>query len=304
MYMKRTAVTLAIATAGLITAPAVAGGDWRDEYPSIGYGVQSVESQGAALSRYVGFADYLEDTLGAELDLYLASEYAGVIQAIVAGQIEFMHMGVSGYGAAYIESDGNVEPLVAAQETDGSLGYHSVMFVRSDSDYESVDDLAGATFAWADPNSSSGFLFPNAGLRGQGIDPDEHFGEIVFSGGHEQSILGVLNGTYDAAVTWTNDPDEHTRGGLHMMLERGVLAEEDIRIIWTSDLIPNPVIAARADLPADLIDDFRDMLLNLHEDDPEVFEQVARGKSPGFVEVDHDDYAIGVELREQMSEWD
>ncbi|MFW6028322.1 MAG: phosphate/phosphite/phosphonate ABC transporter substrate-binding protein [bacterium] len=299
MTHLRILATTAIAAVALTSA--ASANDWREEFPQFRYGVQSVETQSAAMSRYEKFGAYVQEKLGVELDLYLASEYAGVIQAIAADQIEVMDMGASGYAAAWLETDGGVEPLVVPQEEDGSIGYYSVMFVRADSDFHSIEDLKGASFAWADPNSSSGYLFPLVSLRGKDIEPEEHFGSVVFSGGHEQSIIGVLDGAYDAAVTWTNDVDEHTRGGIHMMLERGVLEADDIRIIWVSDLIPNPVIAIRSAVPQAMKDDLREMFLNLHKDAPEVFEEVARGNSPGYVEVDHDVYQIAIDLRQQLA---
>lgn len=289
-----TGLTLAIA------APAVAS-DWRETNPVFRYGVQSVETQAAAMSRYERFGEYVKEKLGVEMELYLASEYSGVIQAIAAGQIDVMDMGASGYAAAWIETDGGVEPLVVPQELDGSIGYYSVMFVRADSDIHTFEDTVGRSFAWADPNSASGYLFPLVSLREQGVEPEEHFSNVVFSGGHEQSIIGVLDGAYDVAVTWTNNPENHTRGGLHMMLERDLLKAEDIRIIWVSDLIPNPVIAARSDLPQEMRDDLRDLFLNMRDDAPEVFAEVARGSSSGYVEVEHDVYQIAVELRRQLA---
>ncbi len=289
-----------LAGAALLTAAGTASA-WQSEYPKFRYGVQSVETQGAALTRYRGFDQHVRETLGVELDLYLSSEYAGVIQAIAAGQIEVMDMGASGYAAAWLETNGNIEPLVVPQEMDGSIGYYSVMFVRADSPYHSVEHLRGKTFAWADPNSASGYLFPLVSLRGMDIEPEQHFGNVIFSGGHEQSIIGVLDGAYDAAVTWTNDIEQHTRGGLHMMLERGVLEKEDIRIIWVSDLIPNPVIAIRSDVPEAMKNDLRNLFLNLHKDNPEVFREVARGNSPGYVEVDHSVYEIAIQLRQQLA---
>jgi phosphonate transport system substrate-binding protein len=299
MKQLRTLAATAIVT--LAATGMAVSGDWRDEYPTFRYGVQSVETQSAATSRYEKFGEYVQERLGVELDLYLASEYAGVIQAIASGQIEVMDMGASGYAAAWLETNGGVEPLVVPQEEDGSIGYYSVMFVRADSDFQTIEDTEGASFAWADPNSASGYLFPLVSLRGMDIEPEEHFGSVVFSGGHEQSIIGVLDGAYDVAVTWTNDIEEHTRGGIHMMLERGVLDADDIRIIWVSDLIPNPVIAIRSDVPQPMKDELREMFLNLHEDAPEVFAEVARGNSPGYVEVDHDVYQIAIDLRQQLA---
>jgi phosphonate transport system substrate-binding protein len=277
------------------------GGGWRKQFPKLRYGVQSVETQAASLTRYKGFKEYVKKKLGVELELFLASEYAGVIQAIGAKQIELMDMGASGYAAAWVESKGGVEPLVVPTNADGTIGYYSVAFVRSDSPYKSLADLKGKTWAWAEPNSSSGYLFPLVGLRKTGIEPDKHFGKVVFSGGHEQSIIGVLDKSYDGAVTWTDDVKKHSRGGLHMMLSRNVLKKEDIRIIWTSELIPNPVISVRTDLPADLKKDLKAMFLELHKDDPKVFREVARGESQGYKEVSHSVYQIAVDLRRQLA---
>ncbi len=212
-------LTLAAALCGglLVCEPAQAQ-DWRKQFPKFRYGVQAVETQAAALTRYKGFAAYVKQKLGVELELFLSAEYAGVIQAIGAKQLEVMDMGASGYAAGYLETMGGIEPLVVPTNPDGTIGYYAVAFVRSDSPYKSLDDLKGKIWAWAEPNSSSGYLFPLVSFRNKGLIPEKHFGKVVFSGGHEQSIIGVLDRAYDGAVTWTNDVDKHTRGGLHMML--------------------------------------------------------------------------------------
>jgi phosphonate transport system substrate-binding protein len=305
-FVRTFGIAMVVATlgAGLLGSGAAhaQGGGWRKQYPKLRYGVQSVETQAASLTRYKGFKEYVKKKLGVELELFLASEYAGVIQAIGAKQIEVMDMGASGYAAAWLESKGGVEPLVVPTNNDGTVGYYSVAIVRSDSPYKSLADLKGKTWAWAEPNSSSGYLFPLVGLRKAGIEPDKHFGKVVFSGGHEQSIIGVLDKSYDGAVTWTDDVNKHSRGGLHMMLERKLLKKEDIRIIWTSDLIPNPVIAVRTDLPPDMKADLKAMFLGMHKDDPVVFREVARGESQGYKPIPHSAYQIAIDLRRQLAD--
>lgn len=299
--MRSLTLAAALATAALLvqTMPASA---WQENYPKLRFGVLSVESQGAALTRYEGFKEHVREKLGVELELFLASEYAGVIQAMASKQLEMAAFGASSYAAAYAETDGNVEPLVVAREMNGDLGYNSVLLVRADSPYQSIDDLKGKTFAWADPNSSSGYLFPLVSFRAQGLDPEAHFGRVVFSGGHEQSIIGLMDGAYDAIVTWTSDPVNHLRGGIRMMLDRGVVSTEDFRVIWVSDLIPNPPVAILSDLPEAMKADLRDLFLNLHEEaSEEVFYAVARGQSPGFAAVDHSLFQIAVDLRQQLA---
>jgi phosphonate transport system substrate-binding protein len=285
----------------LFSAAAMAQADWRKQYPKFRYGVQAVETQAAALTRYKGFGEYVKKKLGIELELFLSAEYAGVIQAIGAKQLEVMDMGAAGYAGAWLETKGGVEPLVVPTNNDGTIGYYAVAFVRADSPYKSLDDLKGKVWAWVEPNSSSGYIFPLVGFRKMGLEPEKHFSKVVFSGGHEQSIIGVLDKAYDGAITWTNDVEKHTRGGLHMMLQRGVLKKEDIRIIWVSDLIPNPVIAIRSDLPKEMKAELKAMFLNLHRDDPKVFKEVVRGESQGYKEVEHSVYQIAVDLRQQLA---
>lgn len=282
-------------------AQAQGAADWRKQFPKFRYGVQAVETQAAALTRYKGFGEYIKKKLGVDLELFLSAEYAGVIQAIGAKQLEVMDMGAAGYAAAWLETKGGVEPLVVPTNPDGTIGYYAVAFVRADSPYKTLNDLKGRVWAWVEPNSSSGYVFPLVGFRNMGLEPEKHFSKVVYSGGHEQSIIGVLDKAYDGAITWTNDVEKHTRGGLHMMLSRGVLKKEDIRIIWASDLIPNPVIAIRADLPKEMKAELKAMFLNLHNDDPKVFKEVVRGQSQGYKEVQHSAYQIAVDLRMQLA---
>ena len=295
-------VRLAMAAAAcLLFGQGAQAQDWRKQFPKFRYGVQAVETQAAALTRYKGFSEYVKAKLGVELELFLSAEYAGVIQAIGAKQLEVMDMGASGYAAAFVETMGGVEPLVVPTNPDGTIGYYAVGFVRADSPYKTLNDLKGKIWAWAEPNSSSGYLFPLVGFRNMGFDPEKHFGKVVFSGGHEQSIIGVLDRAYDGAVTWTNDVQKHTRGGLHMMLDRKVLRIQDIRIIWVSDLIPNPVIAIRSDVPAQMKADIKAMFLNMQKDNPQVFREVVRGESQGYREVKHEVYQIAIDLRNQLA---
>ena len=102
--------------------------DWRKQFPKFRYGVQAVETQAAALTRYKGFGEYVKQKLGVELELFLSAEYAGVIQAIGAKQLEVMDMGASGYAAAWVETKGAVEPLVVPTNPDGTIGYYAVGF--------------------------------------------------------------------------------------------------------------------------------------------------------------------------------
>lgn len=269
-------------------AMTAAQADWRDDYPVVTIGATTVENQAATIDRFQPLADYFEEQLGVKMEIQQANDYAAVVQALTAGHIHLARLGGSSYAAGWIDSDGNVEPLVVPAELDGELGYHSVLIVRADSDYQNLEDLEGKSLAWADPNSTSGYLVPMVSLREDGIEPEEFFGNTVFSGGHEQSVIGVLNGSLDSAFTWTSKGDN--TGQLRMMMDRGMLDREDIRVIWESPLIPNPLYAVPSELPVDMKQDITEFFLTLHEERPDLADAAASGRTSGFVQATHEMY--------------
>ena len=286
-----TRITLKCVVVSALLSPlamTAAQADWRDNYPVVTLGATTVENQAATIDRFQPLADYFEEQLGVEMQIQQANDYAAVVQALTAGHIHLARLGGSSYAAGWIDSDGDIEPLVVPAELDGELGYHSVLIVRADSDYQSLDDLQGNSLAWADPNSTSGYLVPMVSLREDGIEPDEFFGNTVFSGGHEQSVIGVLNGSLDSAFTWTSKGDN--TGQLRMMMDRGMLDREDIRVIWESPLIPNPLYAVPGELPEDMKQEISDFFLTLHEERPDLADAAASGRTSGFVVATHEMY--------------
>ena len=180
--------------------------------------------------------------LGIPVKLFPAADYAGVMQGIAAGQLEAAEFGASGFAGAWLDCK-CIEPIVVPQEKDGSTYYYSVMVVRADSGIKSLEDMKGHSLAWADPNSTSGYLIPSATLKTKGINLDDgaYFSKTGFSGGHEQGVVAVLNKQYDAAVTWTSGQGEksegYTRGNLRSMVDQNMLKMSDITIIWQSGKI-------------------------------------------------------------------
>jgi phosphonate transport system substrate-binding protein len=278
--------------AGITLAASVAGvhaQDWKTKFPVVSMSAVSSESQGATEARFKDFSKTFKDRLGVELRIFTASDYSGTIQALTSGQIQFAGLGPAAYAAAWIDSNGAVEPLAAAKEPDGDVGYHSHLIVRSDSSYQKLEDLKGKSLAWADPNSTSGYLIPLVSLRSTGIEPEKFFGRTVYSGGHEQSALGVVGGQFDSAFVW-GARDPLARGVLKAMVDRGVLDARRLRVLWRSPLIPGSPIAVRKDLPQEMKRDIQKLFIELQAIDPRMAEIVARGKTQGYVSVTHEMY--------------
>lgn len=287
------------------TFPAAGKRPWAEQVPQLRVGLLGGENESDRLGRFGAYRDLLEATFGIPTRLFPATDYAGVLQAFSAGQIEMASLGASGYAGAWLDTNGGVEPLVVPEENDGSISYVSVMVVRADSGITSLEQMRGKSLAWADPNSTSGYLIPRFSLRraGIGVESGQYFSRTGFAGGHEQGVVAVLQKQYDGACTWASgqgDPAQgFSRGNLRAMVEKGMLNMADLRIIWTSDPIPNGPLAARTALPAAFKEDMKQFHLALPKSNPEIYRQIERGAGTGYREVTHQTFEIIVELRRE-----
>ena len=276
---------------------------WAEQVPQLRIGLLGGENEADRMGRFGAYRDLLERTFGVPVRLFPASDYAGVLQAFSAGQIEISSMGASGYAGTWLDTSGGVEPLVTAEENDGSISYVAVLVVRADSGITNMEQMRGKSLAWADPNSTSGYLIPRFALRrgGIGVESGQYFSRTGFAGGHEQGVVAVLQRQYDGAVTWASGQGEvsqgYSRGNLRAMVDKGMLNMADLRIIWTSDPIPNGPLTARSALPAAFKEDMKRFHLALPKTNPTIYREIERGGGTGYREVRHADYEMIVELR-------
>lgn len=285
--------------------PAAGDRAWKAQVPQLRIGLLGGENESDRLGRFGAYRQLLEDTFKVPVRLFPASDYAGVLQAFSAAQIEMASLGSSGYAGAWLDTNGGIEPIVVPEENDGSVAYVSVMVTRSDSGITTLEQMRGKTLAWADPNSTSGYLIPRFALRRAGINPESgpYFSRTGFAGGHEQGVVAVLQRQYDAAVTWASGQGDvaqgYSRGNLRAMVEKGMLNMSDLRIIWTSDPIPNGPTAVRTALPAAFKEDMKLFHLALPKTHPEIYQQVERGGGTGYREANHAMFQMIVDLRRE-----
>lgn len=276
---------------------------WADKVPVIRLGLLGGENDTDRLARYGGYQKLLENTFKVPVKLLLAADYAGVIQGFAAGQIDASYMSPAAYAGAWMESHGNVIPILTTQEADGSTSYVAAMYVRADSKIMSLADMKGKSLAWSDPNSASGYLIPRAEFRAEGIDPEsgKYFGRTGFAGGHEQAVIAVLGKQYDAGVTWTSGIGDremgYTRGTLRIMSDHKLLDMKDIRIIWKSRPILNGPFVLRADTPAAFQTDMLALHRAIPKHYPEIYHAVDMGSGKDWVPVTHADYQVFVDIR-------
>ncbi len=279
---------------------------WAQQIPQLRIGILGGENEADRMGRYGAYGRLLEETFGVPVRLFQSSDYGGVVQAFAGRHIEMASMSPAAYAAAWMESNGNVEPFLVTQEADGSTSYIAVMYTRADSGITSLEQMRGRSMAWADPNSASGYLIPRAALRAAGINPESYFGRSGFAGGHEQAIVAVLGRQYDAGVTWASGIGEEaqgfTRGMLRATAEKGLLNMRDLRIIWRSGPIQNGPLVVRKDTPDAFKADMRAFHLALPATHPEIHRAVERGTVIGWVPTRHEDYELFIQMRREEAQ--
>jgi phosphonate transport system substrate-binding protein len=194
------------------------------------------------------FLDALGQSLKMEIKPFVATDYNGVIEALRSKRLDIAFMGPFSYVLATTVAD--VEAFAVAETPKQTTSYRAYIIARKDHGIHTLNDLRGKNFAFVDPSSTSGHLFPKAALIKIGFDPDKDFGHVIFSGGHDASAIAVQNGKVDAAAV--------ADGLFDAAVARGVVKGEDIEIVWTSAPIPGSPFVMRRDMSVDLQKRIRD----------------------------------------------
>lgn len=245
-------------------------------------------------AKYEPFGDYLAEELGVEVELFVAADYAGVVAALSSERIDLAYLGALTYAQA--EQQADVTPLVT--EVDPATGtpqYESAIVVPTASVLESVSDLveAGGSFAFGDPASTSGSLYPRVMLTEAGVEcstvsltdcpPLE---SVTFTGGHDATAQAVLSGTVDA-------------GGLELRVLRrlesdGTVPAGALRVIETK-LVQGYPWVARTALGPEALDAITDAFLQIT--DPSLLDLLRAKKYVTVEAADYDDVRTqGTEL--------
>ena len=287
---------LAAALVSLALMSSASAQDWREQYPELTVGISSSENETDAIARTQPYADYLSRELGVPVNIVRGTDYAAVIEAMRSGHVQFASVGPAAYALARKVMGEDIAPVAVTLDNEGDLGYYSVIAVRADSPYQTLQDIEGQSFAFADPNSTSGYAVPSYYLSTElGTSADQYFSEVAFSGGHEQSVMALVNGTFEAVAThWRNDE----AGNIQNMENKGLIPDDSTRIIWKSPVIPNTPVMMLTTLPQELQDAFRTALLAFPEKDPEGFATYSNGTSSGYVEAEHADYLDVIAITE------
>jgi phosphonate transport system substrate-binding protein len=263
----------------LIAGTAVhAAPDWPSK---IKVGLIPTEGGADIIKRFQPLIDHLKKTLEIDVEPFSASDYAGIITAMAHEHIDFAYFGPKSYVEASARA--NAQALALELNKDGAHGYYGIIITKKGSGIDTLEKAVrnDKTFAFTDPNSTSGCLVPSVLFyRDLKTPPEDLFKEVSFSGSHGASILAVKNGKVEVASTNNIDMDR--------MIEKGSVSEEDFNIIWRSELIPGAPMCGRKDLPESLKAAFTGALMSFNYD-KEGIEKIQNG---GYAPVDDKTYDV------------
>ena len=202
-------------------------GDWEDPSALI-FSYTPVEDPAVYEKVWTDFMDHLEETTGKRVIFFPVQSYAAQYEAMRSGRLHVAGINTGGTPVA-VNCAGFVPFSMMAGE-DGAYGYEMEIIVPAASDVQTPADLKGKSLTFTSPTSNSGFKAPSAILKAEfGLVAETDF-ETKFSGKHDNSILGVVNGDYEAAAV--------ANSVLKRMLDRQNVQQDALRSIYKSQTFP------------------------------------------------------------------
>lgn len=285
----------------LAASTALAGAANAQEIKEFNLGILGGENAQDRITSNECYRAKIEAALGVPVKVFTPADYDGVIQGLLGGTLDMAWLGASAYAKIYLTDPNAVTVELTKENLNGSTGYYSIAFTRKDTGITSIDDAKGKVFAFGEPNSTSGYLVPAAELQAKYGDLTKFFKEVKMSGGHEQTIVGVANGDFDAGVSWAdgvgNWEDGYSTGAFRKAADAGLVDMNNLVEIWRSTMIPEGPMVVRSALPQDVKDKVTKLTADLWETDKECAYGVAAGDAKDFVPVTHDAYLGIIDAR-------
>lgn len=212
---------------------------WLDPKTLI-FAYTPVEDPSQYRDTWSDFLEYLEELTGRKVQFFSAHSNAAQIEAMRAGRLH-----IAGFSTGAVPLAVNCAgfvPLAMMAEGD-KYGYEMELITHVDSGIESIEDIRGRTLAFTSPTSNSGFKTPKVLLEDFGLVADVDY-EAAYSGGHDNSLIGVHRRDYDVAAV----ANEVT----NRIMDRGRVPREEIRVLYTSDTFPTTAFGAAYNLTPEL----------------------------------------------------
>lgn len=297
---RRRLLGLSLAAAAAPVAAVAAEGDGTPTATRVRplrLGIVAAASDEAAVDKVEPFRLRLAQTLGVDVRVVRQPDERALIDAFAAGRVDYAPLSASGYAIAW-RLCGCVEPLAVPRAADGTAGWRAIVLARAGGPIDAAVGLARRRVAVSGGGSIGGRLALRL-LEGEGLrGPESPQVEPVES--PRAAVKALLAGRVEAAVAWSTLEGDlaegYGRGTLHDMVAAGELAMTDVRVVWSSPILPHGPQVVRSELGEGPKRRLRDMLVDLDEVDPDAYDAIEPVRSGGFLRIGHAAYAPFVDL--------
>lgn len=227
---------------------------------------------------YMPILSLVAKQIGYKARTIIVNDYEALGQSLKNGTADVGWFSPAAYVSAKKEM--NITPLVTPK-LNNATSYTGYIIARKGSGITRLDDLQGKSFAFVDKKSASGYVYPRAALLDEGKNPDTFFGSTSFLGSHNKVIDAVINGEVQAGATYSDAFEE-----------AGARADANLDIIYMTDPIPKDAIAARPNLPQDVIRALTDAFENIMNSSSQCADAMNKAHIDGFVAAEDANYDV------------
>ncbi len=296
-HATRRVATLALGIVALVSVGGAVHAEWQDDHKALRIGFLATAGAAYDIARLEPFRAYLESSLSLPVELVPAASYAVLIDAQATDRVQYAIHSATSYATAEAICT-CVEPLALPTAFDGARGFHAVLVARADSAINSIDDARGKRLVVTAADSVAGRLVPMNALAGQGIDPSRYFSSIGEAVSPADAVIALFTDQADVAAAWSSLTGDaaggYDFGVLSEMVGNGQLSMDQIRVVWTSPLIPFGPHVVRRDLPDELKSQLLAALTAMAASSPQALDAVDRSSigGGGFVAATAGDYHV------------
>ncbi|BAQ17219.1 phosphonate ABC transporter phosphate-binding periplasmic component [Methyloceanibacter caenitepidi] len=242
-----------------------------------------VEDPAVYVDVWKEFLDHLSEVTGKPVQFFPVQSNAAQIEAMRAGRLHVA--GVNTGSNPLAVACAGFRPFTMMASDDGSFGYEMEIITYPGSGIEKPEDLKGRVLAFTAETSNSGFKAPSALLKSEfGLERDKDF-TPRFSGAHDNSILGVANKDYDAAAVANSVKAR--------MIDRGLVTEDQLKTIYTSQTFPTTGFGVAYNLTPELQDKIRQAFFSFDWKGTKLLEEFSKSGDTKFIPISFkDDWAV------------
>jgi len=277
----------------LQTSPALSG--WREDMKTFRIGMVAESGAGQAVPGLSRLKSAYSRALGMPVEIFVARDYAALIDAQATQRIDYAIYSATAYGTASLLCS-CVEPVAAPLGSDGATGISAVLITR-DNKLASLADIGKRRVAIAPPRNVAASMLPLATLPAETKRAQAGFINTESAAAAEAMLV---DGSVDAIFGWSDGLDSKSGGTLSRLAAAG-LNPASLKVVWQSPLLRYGPHALRSGLDAELRRTLVAFLTGLRDIQPDVYELLDTHHGGGFAEVQPRDYALAVDVVRQAT---